>query len=249
CPSAKRVSKARDDLPEPDTPVMTTRRLRGISTWMFFRLCSRAPRTTIASIGPVILTEPGAGSIPPGKRSREGATAGGAAWRLVLRGGGRYPPRNARLGKDRLYEAISYGSDSGLPRSHPGSGGPPRGGPRGREARGRAGGLCRGPPDGVRTQDADDPARRPHDLRPAQRRDQEPRLQGRRAGDRGSAVRHRGAPEEQRASGHAATRRVQGLLPHRQPLQQGDEREAHGHGEAGGVREWGERKLAEPRPR
>src|SRR5206468_12529028 len=41
------VSKARLDLPEPDRPVITTSRSRGISTSIFFRLCSRAPRTTI----------------------------------------------------------------------------------------------------------------------------------------------------------------------------------------------------------
>src|SRR5713226_4677189 len=40
------VSKARDDLPEPERPVMTVRLLRGISRLMFFRLCWRAPRTT-----------------------------------------------------------------------------------------------------------------------------------------------------------------------------------------------------------
>src|SRR5713101_8017166 len=40
------VSKAREDLPEPERPVMTVRELRGISTLMFLRLCWRAPRTT-----------------------------------------------------------------------------------------------------------------------------------------------------------------------------------------------------------
>src|SRR5579862_2723115 len=38
------VSKASEDLPEPERPVMTTRRSRGISRLMFLRLCSRAPR-------------------------------------------------------------------------------------------------------------------------------------------------------------------------------------------------------------
>ena len=37
CPSAKRVSKAREVLPEPLTPVMTVRRLRGMSTSMPLR--------------------------------------------------------------------------------------------------------------------------------------------------------------------------------------------------------------------
>src|SRR5262245_50638728 len=43
------VSKASDDLPEPERPVRTTNRSRGISTSMFLRLCSRAPRTVILS--------------------------------------------------------------------------------------------------------------------------------------------------------------------------------------------------------
>jgi hypothetical protein len=37
------VSKASDDLPEPDNPVITTSLLRGTSTLMFFRLFTRAP--------------------------------------------------------------------------------------------------------------------------------------------------------------------------------------------------------------
>src|SRR3972149_3070025 len=43
------VSKARLDFPEPGRPVITTNRPRGISTLIFFRLCSRAPRTMILS--------------------------------------------------------------------------------------------------------------------------------------------------------------------------------------------------------
>src|SRR3546814_19290619 len=39
------VSKARLDLPEPESPVMTIRLSRGRSTSTPFRLCSRAPRT------------------------------------------------------------------------------------------------------------------------------------------------------------------------------------------------------------
>src|ERR687893_336720 len=44
------VSKAREDLPEPESPVITVRRSRGISTLTFLRLCWRAPRTVIRSI-------------------------------------------------------------------------------------------------------------------------------------------------------------------------------------------------------
>src|ERR1700729_1770880 len=38
------VSKASEDLPEPDRPGSTVSVSRGISTSTFFRLCSRAPR-------------------------------------------------------------------------------------------------------------------------------------------------------------------------------------------------------------
>src|ERR1700730_9895159 len=48
------VSKASDDLPEPDSPVITTRLSRGMSTSMFLRLCSRAPRTRICCMRRVI---------------------------------------------------------------------------------------------------------------------------------------------------------------------------------------------------
>src|SRR5690349_21291061 len=43
CPSAKRVSNARDDLPDPETPVTTVSRSWGMSTETFFRLFCRAP--------------------------------------------------------------------------------------------------------------------------------------------------------------------------------------------------------------
>src|SRR5580692_11643563 len=49
CPSAKIVSKARLDLPDPDSPVNTIMASRGRSREMSFRLCSRAPRTTSRS--------------------------------------------------------------------------------------------------------------------------------------------------------------------------------------------------------
>src|SRR6478736_9805256 len=42
------VSKASEDLPEPERPVNTTSLSRGISISTFLRLCSRAPRTVIA---------------------------------------------------------------------------------------------------------------------------------------------------------------------------------------------------------
>src|SRR4051794_35922629 len=43
------VSKASEDFPEPETPVITVMRLCGISSEMFLRLCSRAPRMEMVS--------------------------------------------------------------------------------------------------------------------------------------------------------------------------------------------------------
>src|SRR5438552_5682832 len=45
------VSKASDDLPEPESPVKTTSLSRGMESVMFLRLCSRAPRIVIWSVG------------------------------------------------------------------------------------------------------------------------------------------------------------------------------------------------------
>src|SRR5258708_26966628 len=45
------VSKASEDLPEPERPVNTTSLSRGIDSVTFFRLCSRAPRIVIWSMG------------------------------------------------------------------------------------------------------------------------------------------------------------------------------------------------------
>src|SRR6266403_3968654 len=44
------VSNAREDLPDPDTPVTTVRELWRIVKSMFFRLWTRAPRTTMLSV-------------------------------------------------------------------------------------------------------------------------------------------------------------------------------------------------------
>ena len=47
CPSAYRVSKANEDLPDPETPVMATNLPCGIFTSMFFRLLALAPLISI----------------------------------------------------------------------------------------------------------------------------------------------------------------------------------------------------------
>ena len=43
CPSAKIVSNASEDFPEPDTPVTTVTRSWGMATETFLRLFCRAP--------------------------------------------------------------------------------------------------------------------------------------------------------------------------------------------------------------
>ena len=47
CPSAKIVSKARDDFPEPDKPVIVISLFLGSSRLIFFKLCVLAPLTKI----------------------------------------------------------------------------------------------------------------------------------------------------------------------------------------------------------
>ena len=47
CPSAYIVSKASDDFPDPDSPVMTMSECLGRSIFIFLRLCSLAPLTLI----------------------------------------------------------------------------------------------------------------------------------------------------------------------------------------------------------
>src|SRR6185312_15452913 len=51
------VSKASEDLPEPETPVTTVMALCGTSKSMFLRLCTRAPRTTMLSLGEMDILE------------------------------------------------------------------------------------------------------------------------------------------------------------------------------------------------
>src|SRR6185369_6374892 len=66
------VSKASEDLPDPESPVMTVSRLRGMETEMSLRLCSRAPRTTKNSlaIAPKATRSPGRGSTGSSLGSR-----------------------------------------------------------------------------------------------------------------------------------------------------------------------------------
>jgi hypothetical protein len=61
CDSAAIVPNTSDDLPEPETPVNTVRRRLGRSTFTFFRLFSRAPRTRIMSCVSAGCASPGLG--------------------------------------------------------------------------------------------------------------------------------------------------------------------------------------------
>ena len=51
CPSAKSVSKAKEDFPEPDRPVTTTNLFLGMATLRLFRLLTRAFLMMIKSFG------------------------------------------------------------------------------------------------------------------------------------------------------------------------------------------------------
>ena len=80
------VSNARLDLPEPDRPVMTTSLSRGIETSTLRRLCSRAPRMTIASEAmdrsPVVcFSRPH--SLEHSFVCRQGAIGDGFVWSLA----------------------------------------------------------------------------------------------------------------------------------------------------------------------
>src|ERR1700743_2419883 len=64
------VSKASEDLPEPDNPVSTVSVSRGISTSTFLRLCSRAPRMEMFfSIGLSVLWLGLEGALGPNRHS------------------------------------------------------------------------------------------------------------------------------------------------------------------------------------
>src|SRR2546423_6830852 len=60
------VSKARLDLPEPESPVTTMSLSRGISTEMFFRLWTRAPCTAIVVRGAALPAPFGGGKVEGG---------------------------------------------------------------------------------------------------------------------------------------------------------------------------------------
>src|SRR4030081_1834117 len=94
------VSKARDDLPEPDKPLNTTSWSRGISRSTFLRLCSRAPRIEITRL------------------SRRGRLLSNNSFIVLLMRGGATPVGSRdfseRRKNDRLLPPRSEGKMSGL---------------------------------------------------------------------------------------------------------------------------------------
>src|SRR4051794_39339900 len=82
------VSKASDDLPEPESPVMTTRASRGMETVMSLRLCSRAPETTMESWRGIHnqCMSPADERAPARPRLADDAESGAARARHVARG-------------------------------------------------------------------------------------------------------------------------------------------------------------------
>src|SRR5580700_9763207 len=75
------VSKASEDFPDPLSPVITVKVLRGISTSMFFRLCCRAPCTVMRSSKTLFSHIP---QITPVNHSsrRDRSRFGSPSWRL-----------------------------------------------------------------------------------------------------------------------------------------------------------------------
>src|SRR5215813_7595641 len=87
------VSKARLDLPDPDSPVMQIRRFRGRRTVMSLRLCSRAPWTMSSSAA-----MRGQSTVTNG-RSCVGFSVGRGRPRVLL-------GRRGEAGADRIQEDV-----------------------------------------------------------------------------------------------------------------------------------------------
>src|SRR5664279_5265386 len=113
------VSKASEDLPEPDRPVKTTSWSRGMATSMFLRLCSRAPRMVMAraSRGGWL----GRSGMPP-ERSKNGPVLPGQARRRLktirTQVKGRHKAGPAQIFQVLRLEVVVYATpnDAGLER-------------------------------------------------------------------------------------------------------------------------------------
>src|SRR5918994_330842 len=143
------VSKASEDLPEPDSPVKTISFSRGSSRLTLRRLCSRAPRTTSESA----TTSEAIASAHPRNACSIGVGGPYATWRMTRYPASTHAGSDARLAQLALelvdlvaqasgvFEAqvggglvhLPLGLREGAPRRGGGRGGrrgaPPRGGP------------------------------------------------------------------------------------------------------------------------
>src|ERR1035441_9621137 len=99
------VSNASDDLPDPDTPVITVNFSWGIESEMFLRLWTRAPWIRIkSSTGVSIIRLRGGAPDPPCRLSfSDGASAAFACCWLAAR---RAPPRGSYRSPDR--EGVAF---------------------------------------------------------------------------------------------------------------------------------------------
>src|SRR5271170_6714682 len=119
CPSAKIVSNARLDFPDPDSPVNTISASRGKSSETSFRLCSRAPRTTrrsatvcsaLRSLTSVFRGLGDASPWYPGGPTKRGASGCGE----FRRGAGDHPDGNVLPGR-RIPGAVPGRGDGRRP--------------------------------------------------------------------------------------------------------------------------------------
>src|SRR6188474_373492 len=104
------VSNASDDLPDPDSPVTQTSALRGMRTVTFFRLCSRAPWTTSASVWLI------GASLYPGEQTFGNGLLVGAARHRTRRSHGR---ARALYGYGVVVVVVSVGCEDVPPSSPP----------------------------------------------------------------------------------------------------------------------------------
>src|SRR5215831_834734 len=101
------VSKASDDLPEPDRPVITTSRSRGRSRSTFFRLCSRAPRIEMKRCGSAAGKQAGVRDWAIG--GRLGDARHHRIWRLTPKD----TSPGAKLGVKPLLAVLAYAPSGG----------------------------------------------------------------------------------------------------------------------------------------
>src|SRR5690606_42063033 len=104
------VSKASEDLPDPDRPVKTMSESRGRSSETFLRLCSRAPRTMRRSATPVrtFLERSDRGGAPVFHRLRGATDNAGAVSRGVNKPRRYSMPDTTSELIARTFDLISY---------------------------------------------------------------------------------------------------------------------------------------------